>query len=209
MRQDERHDDIRLFLRSLRRRLAPDTRVLGSHERLSSRRGRAVSQEELAEAVGVSRGWYALLENGAPIRPSISMLDRLAVALQATPQERATLFRLAIPALQSALTEALCPACGAPRAPHSPIYRPSSSRLGFDQPSQPFERGIPLLGDRAEIAPRFDQTLCLKSPNALASGPIAANEAGLRKGGEMLGDGLARHLRPRGKAGYRERPAFT
>jgi transcriptional regulator with XRE-family HTH domain len=109
MTQPGRRDDIRFFLKALRRRLPAGTKMLGEHERLGCRRGRAVSQEELAEAVGVSRGWYAMLENGVPIQASMSMLDRLATALQANPDERATLFRLAIP------LERACPSCGLPR----------------------------------------------------------------------------------------------
>jgi transcriptional regulator with XRE-family HTH domain len=103
--QTERRDDIRSFLKALRGRLHPDTKTLGAHERLNSRRGRAVTQEELAEAVGVTRGWYALLESGAAIQPSVAMLDRLAAALKTTPDERTTLFHLAIPALQNSVAE--------------------------------------------------------------------------------------------------------
>lgn len=100
----DRHAEIRSFLKDLRRRVDPTTRKLGDHERLDRRRGRAVTQEELAEAIGVSRGWYSLLENGAPIRPSVSMLDRVANALNASPHERGILFRLAVPALSGDLT---------------------------------------------------------------------------------------------------------
>ena len=95
----DRREDLRSFLKTLRRRLDPHTALLGAHERISTRRGRRVSQEEIAEAVGVSRGWYASLENGLPIRASVSLLDRIAHALNATPHERAMLFILAIPEL--------------------------------------------------------------------------------------------------------------
>ncbi len=93
-------DHLRTLLKGLRRRVDPATATLGEHERLSCRRGRSVSQEELAEAVGVSRGWYAMLERGEPVQPSISMLGRLARALGATREERWALFQLAIPELQ-------------------------------------------------------------------------------------------------------------
>lgn len=99
----DRRDDVRSFLKALRRRLDPDAAILGEFERLSSRRGRRVSQEEIAEAAGVSRGWYALLESGAPVQPSVSLLDRLAGALNATPDERVMLFSLAIPKLATTL----------------------------------------------------------------------------------------------------------
>lgn len=98
-------------LRTLRARIDPATVMLGKHERLNSRRGRAVSQEELAEAVGVSREWYACLETGAK-RPSIPVLERVATALNASPQERAALFQLAIPALQDFFAVIMrCPKC--------------------------------------------------------------------------------------------------
>jgi DNA-binding XRE family transcriptional regulator len=102
-------DDRREFLIHLRRRIDPATKTLGNYERLKSRRGRPVTQEELAEAIGVSRGWYARLESGQPVQPSVSMLHRVAEALKATHGERAVLFRLAIPALQSVT---LCSSCG-------------------------------------------------------------------------------------------------
>ena len=107
--QLNQRDDRRELLIHLRRRIDPTTKALGSYERLKSRRGRPVTQEELAEAIGVSRGWYARLESGKPVQPSVSMLHRIAEALRATPGERALLFRLAIPALQSVT---LCSSCG-------------------------------------------------------------------------------------------------
>ena len=97
------HEDLRGFLKRLRKRLDPAAETLGAYKRLSYKRGRAVSQEELAEAVDVSRGWYALLESGGSVQPSVALLNRLAGALNATPDERGTLFRLAIPALHDGL----------------------------------------------------------------------------------------------------------
>ena len=93
--------DIGSFLNGMRRRIDSATPTLGAYHRLKSRRGKRVSQEEIAEAVGVSRGWYQRLESGG-IRPSISLLNRVAGALNATPEERTRLFHLAIPVLQSA-----------------------------------------------------------------------------------------------------------
>jgi transcriptional regulator with XRE-family HTH domain len=90
------------LLKGLRRRLDPSVPRVGEHERLSTRRGRAVSQEELAEAIGVSRGWYASLERGT-MRPSIPLLRRLAAALGATPDERVKLPLAAIPELRGLL----------------------------------------------------------------------------------------------------------
>lgn len=50
-------------------------------------------------AVGISRIWYATLENE---RPACGDPARIAEALMMDPAERGTLFRLAIPALRSA-----------------------------------------------------------------------------------------------------------
>lgn len=96
----EAKEDLRVLLRRLRGRLDPATARLGEHERLGTRRGKPVSQEELAEAVGVTRGWYAMLERGEAVQPSLSMLNRLACALNATKDEHCTLFKLAIPELR-------------------------------------------------------------------------------------------------------------
>lgn len=103
-------DDRREFLVNLRRRIDPAAKMLGGYERLKSRRGRPVTQEELAEAIGVSRGWYARLESRKLAQPSVSMLHRVAEVLMVTPNERAVLFCLAIPALQSVTL--LCSSCG-------------------------------------------------------------------------------------------------
>jgi DNA-binding XRE family transcriptional regulator len=105
--EGHRRDNIRSFLKTLRLRLDPQTPVLGEFERLDIRKGRRVSQEEVAEAVGVSRGWYVSLESGAPIQPSVRLLYRLAGVLNASPRERAMLFSIVIPELGSLLTVAV------------------------------------------------------------------------------------------------------
>ncbi len=86
-----------LFLKSLRRRIDPEVRELGSHARLPARVGKRVTQAELAEAIGVSREWYAVLESAPSTRTSTGLLDRLADALAVTPEERALMFELAVP----------------------------------------------------------------------------------------------------------------
>ena len=116
--------DLRSFLKRLRKRVDPGTGKLGAYKRLSQKVGRAVSQEELAEAIGVSRGWYALLESGASVQPSVTLLNRLADALGADPDERRILFRLAIPALDHGLAHE----SGATLASLS-LLRATSSRL--------------------------------------------------------------------------------
>ena len=85
------------FLKTRRQGIPPETVTLGSWERLPVRHGRPVTQEELAEAVGVSRNWYRRLESGDAPRASAKLLARLAKAFQFTPEERTTLFVLGIP----------------------------------------------------------------------------------------------------------------
>lgn len=87
------------FLKTRRRSIPPGSKTLGSWERLPVRRGRRVTQEEIAEAVGISRNWYRRLENGDAPRASAKLLDRLAKAFQFTPEERMNLFVLGIPEL--------------------------------------------------------------------------------------------------------------
>jgi DNA-binding XRE family transcriptional regulator len=85
------------FLKMHRCSIPPETRALGPWERLPVRCGRRVTQEEIAEAAGVSRNWYRRLESGDPIRASSKLLDRLARVFAFTPEERTRLFLLAIP----------------------------------------------------------------------------------------------------------------
>lgn len=56
-----------------------------------------MTQEEIAEAIGVSREWYSVLETAPTTRTSTALLSRLADALTVTPEERARLFALAVP----------------------------------------------------------------------------------------------------------------
>ena len=87
------------LLRHFRVRIDPDLESLGPHQRSPARRGKRVSQEEVAEGIGVSRTWYGLLESERPARVSVYLLDRLAALLMLSPGERATLFALALPEL--------------------------------------------------------------------------------------------------------------
>jgi transcriptional regulator with XRE-family HTH domain len=91
--------ELALFLKFLRRRADPNLRKLGSYVRLESRVGKRVTQEELAEAIGTSREWYAVLESTAMTRPSARLLERLCDVLMVTSQERERLFCLAVPEL--------------------------------------------------------------------------------------------------------------
>jgi len=87
------------LLRHFRWRIDPKIDTLGPYPRLPSRYGKPVTQEELAEYLGVSRTWYGLLESKKPVRASLLLLDRLSAALMLTHEERARLFALALPEL--------------------------------------------------------------------------------------------------------------
>ena len=90
---------LQSVLRHFRVRIDPRERALGPLERPLSRRGKPVTQEELAEYIGVSRYWYGMLESKSPTRVSIFLLDRLATILMLSSAERALLYALALPEL--------------------------------------------------------------------------------------------------------------
>ena len=90
------------FLKEQRRRIPRDARSLGRYLRLPARRGKVVTQEEFAEAIGVSRVWYAMLESGAALNASPRLLARLADALDLPDESRNVLFKLALPELSVA-----------------------------------------------------------------------------------------------------------
>jgi transcriptional regulator with XRE-family HTH domain len=100
----EEHEQERLggLLKRCRPRISPERASLGTFLRLPFRIGKAVTQEEVAEAAGISRPWYAMLENDRQVRVSAAVLARIADALTMDPTERATLFRLALPELRAA-----------------------------------------------------------------------------------------------------------
>jgi transcriptional regulator with XRE-family HTH domain len=56
--------------------------------RLPMRVGKVVTQEEVAEAVGISRQWYAMLESDHPVRVSATVLGRIVDALMMDTAER-------------------------------------------------------------------------------------------------------------------------
>jgi len=90
---------LKSLLKQFRVRIDPNEKVLGSRARLPWRYGKPVTQEELAECLGVSRCWYGMLESERPVRVSIVLLDRLARILMLSAAERALLFALALPEL--------------------------------------------------------------------------------------------------------------
>jgi len=89
------------LLRRFRVRLNVELRSLGPFLRLPVRVGKVATQEEIAEAVGISRVWYVMLEGCRQVRVSARVLARIADVLMLSPGERAELFRLALPELKS------------------------------------------------------------------------------------------------------------
>src|SRR6202451_4186164 len=80
------------FLRSHRERLSPTKLGLASAGR---RRTPGLSREEGAQVWAVSITWETWLEQGRPVRPSASVLRRIAEALQLSRAERLYLFEIA------------------------------------------------------------------------------------------------------------------
>jgi DNA-binding XRE family transcriptional regulator len=96
----ERLRRFSLLLKDARRRIPSDTVSLGNTQRIAERIGKRVSQEEVAEAIGISRVWYATLETGRP-RASIAVLGRICDVLMLDEQQRADLLRLCVPEIVS------------------------------------------------------------------------------------------------------------
>jgi hypothetical protein len=90
---------LKALLKHFRVRIDSNEKVLGPQVRPPRRHGKPVTQEELAECIGVSRYWYGMLESERPVRVSTVLLDRLATILMLTAKERAILFALALPEL--------------------------------------------------------------------------------------------------------------
>lgn len=97
---DDMQHGFGTFLRMLRRRIPPEASSLGSCRRLPVRCGRRVTQEEMAEVVGVSRNWYRKLETDTAVRASTRLLKRIANVIAYTSEERTKLFILAIPEIE-------------------------------------------------------------------------------------------------------------
>lgn len=91
------------FLRRHRLAINPSATRLGRFERLPARVGRTVTQEEMAEALDVSRTWYALLEAGTS-HASSELALRIADVLGLSAGDRLTLMRLAVPGVATALS---------------------------------------------------------------------------------------------------------
>ena len=98
----EVHEKERLseLLKSCRARIAPGSASLGPYVRLPNRVGKPITQAEAAEAIGISRQWYLMMETDRADRVSASVLGRIADVLMMDPAERAALFRLGVPELR-------------------------------------------------------------------------------------------------------------
>ncbi len=110
-------------------RLASESCFLGEHPRLPIRVGKRITQEELAEHLGISRNWYMRFEAGAPAEFSIPLLNRLGDILRLSAAERAELMRLAMPGLAAVVSggaSALYEALGVVRKMVKRLWRATS-----------------------------------------------------------------------------------
>jgi transcriptional regulator with XRE-family HTH domain len=96
---DERHRRFAQLLKEARKSIPVDTVSLGNTPRIPKRIGKHVRQEELAEAIGISRVWYAKLEGAQPIRASLPVLQRVCDVLMLDEDRRSALFQLGLPEL--------------------------------------------------------------------------------------------------------------
>jgi DNA-binding XRE family transcriptional regulator len=90
---DEVRDELKLFLRSRRARLSPDTYGISRSER---RRTPGLTRDEIAQLAGIGTTTYTFLEQGRKINVSAQLLEKLSRVLQINSQEKRHLFRLAI-----------------------------------------------------------------------------------------------------------------
>jgi len=95
-RDEERRKELAAFLYGKRQRVDPSAACVGTYARRQNRIGRPFTQEEAAEALDVSRQWYAALEMGSSVRPSTALIDRIATVFALRDDERLTLYSLAI-----------------------------------------------------------------------------------------------------------------
>lgn len=76
---------IGILLRERRLAIDPNATRIGAYRRLAQRVGRFVTQEEVAEALGISREWYSRLENGTLQRLSTHLARRVAEVFALSP----------------------------------------------------------------------------------------------------------------------------
>ena len=96
LRVNQQSNSFSETLRCYRLGVPIEARSLGNFARVSKRIGKMVSQEELAEAIGISRNWYSVIEVGR-VRPSIELVRRICNALMLDQAKRLELVDLAFP----------------------------------------------------------------------------------------------------------------
>ncbi|MFF0819260.1 MULTISPECIES: helix-turn-helix domain-containing protein [Micromonospora] len=89
----DQNSELAACVKAWRHRLVPDDRLLARRRR--ARRSN-VTQEEVAEIVGVSVVWYSNLERGVRANYSEAFLDAVAEALRLDRHERELLYLLAV-----------------------------------------------------------------------------------------------------------------
>lgn len=104
---EAREEALHCFVRQRRLRLAPESSFLGKSPRFPTRVGKLVTQEELAEHLGISRQWYAKFEGGTAVGFSTQLVGRLCDLLQLSGSERAEFVGLAMPELLHLVREDL------------------------------------------------------------------------------------------------------
>jgi transcriptional regulator with XRE-family HTH domain len=92
------------FLKRLRQQVDRDALTLGPYHRVPDRVGRAVTQEEVAEALQVTRTWYAMVE-AENAQASAALLDRIGIVFALDAHDRLVLFQLGIPGLATSRPE--------------------------------------------------------------------------------------------------------
>ncbi|MGW1617550.1 helix-turn-helix transcriptional regulator [Streptomyces sp. NPDC002172] len=100
MSPDQHSNDLAGFLRARRTQITPEQAGLPTGPGL--RRTPGLRREELATLAGVSIDYYTRLERGRETRPSPSVVDSLARALQLQEEEHEHLHRLAARAARTA-----------------------------------------------------------------------------------------------------------
>jgi hypothetical protein len=86
-----RRRELRTFLLGCRARVTP---VDVGLPHTSRRQVPGLRRGEVAEVIGVTTDWYRAFESGRPVRVSPQFVSRLARALNLTPANELTLFRL-------------------------------------------------------------------------------------------------------------------
>jgi transcriptional regulator with XRE-family HTH domain len=191
------------FLREKRRRIHPETSALGAHLRLPSRIGKRVTQEELAETVGVSRVWYAQLETGVSRRVSAELLARLADALLLDEDERTALFHLGIPDLTRGTllpsSAALLDAYAWVRDCAKRLYTATSEREALDIATE-------------QVAQRFEGSMVYngyRRPDGTWDTPMMLGDPATKARLTECIDALAQTLGPRGMTELRCYPLLS